>query len=140
MSTLTAEAENSAAGAIRAQAALLASFLLLAIAGWFLGRWPATRWAAVVAAVIVLGAIAVGVFSPGKLARAAETGTTAEGHGGWEPWSAEAVSRYQAQGRPVLVDFTASWCLSCQVNERVALEQPSVQKAFQRSEEHTSEL
>jgi thiol:disulfide interchange protein len=31
----------------------------------------------------------------------------------------------------VLVDFTASWCLSCQVNERVALEQPSVQKAFQ---------
>jgi thiol:disulfide interchange protein DsbD len=33
----------------------------------------------------------------------------------------------------VLVDFTASWCLSCQVNERVALEQPSVQKAFQDS-------
>jgi thiol:disulfide interchange protein DsbD len=41
------------------------------------------------------------------------------------------VSRYQAQGRPVFVDFTASWCLSCQVNERVALGQPSVQKAFQ---------
>jgi thiol:disulfide interchange protein DsbD len=31
----------------------------------------------------------------------------------------------------VLVDFTASWCLSCQVNERVALDQPTVQKAFQ---------
>jgi thiol:disulfide interchange protein DsbD len=30
-----------------------------------------------------------------------------------------------------MVDFTASWCLSCQVNERVALNQPSVQKAFQ---------
>jgi thiol:disulfide interchange protein DsbD len=30
-----------------------------------------------------------------------------------------------------MVDFTASWCLSCQVNERVALDQPSVQKAFQ---------
>jgi len=29
------------------------------------------------------------------------------------------------------VDFTASWCLSCQVNERVALGQPEVQKAFQ---------
>ena len=27
-------------------------------------------------------------------------------------------------GRPVFVDFTASWCLSCQVNERVAFEQP----------------
>jgi thiol:disulfide interchange protein DsbD len=33
----------------------------------------------------------------------------------------------------VFVDFTASWCLSCQVNERVALTQPSVQQAFQSS-------
>ena len=31
---------------------------------------------------------------------------------------------------PVFVDFTAKWCLSCQVNERVALGQPEVQKAF----------
>jgi thiol:disulfide interchange protein len=31
----------------------------------------------------------------------------------------------------VFVDFTASWCLSCQVNERVALQQPQVQQAFQ---------
>ena len=30
----------------------------------------------------------------------------------------------------MFVDFTASWCLSCQVNERVALEQPEVRKAF----------
>jgi len=111
--------------------ALLANFLLLAIAGWFLGRWPATRWATVVAALIVLGAVAVGVLAPGKLAHAPETGATAASQGVWEPWSAQAVARYQAQGRPVLVDFTASWCLSCQVNERVALEQPSVQKAFQ---------
>jgi len=111
--------------------ALLANFLLLAIAGWFLGRWPATRWATVVAALIVLGAVAVSVLAPGKLAHAPETGATAASQGVWEPWSAQAVARYQAQGRPVLVDFTASWCLSCQVNERVALEQPSVQKAFQ---------
>jgi thiol:disulfide interchange protein DsbD len=48
----------------------------------------------------------------------------------WEPWSEEAVARYQAQDLPVFVDFTASWCLSCQVNERVALEQPEVRKAF----------
>ncbi|MGO9437992.1 MAG: thioredoxin family protein, partial [Terracidiphilus sp.] len=51
-------------------------------------------------------------------------------HGAWEPWSAETVARYRSQGRPVFVDFTASWCLSCQVNERVALSQPEVQKAF----------
>jgi thiol:disulfide interchange protein len=51
----------------------------------------------------------------------------------WEPWSEQKIAQYQAQGNPVFVDFTASWCLSCQVNERVALERPEVRKAF---EEH----
>ena len=112
--------------------ALLPSFLLLAIAGWFLGRWPARRWASLVASLIVLAAVAVSALAPGRLARASEEATTtAQASGVWQPWSAEAVARYQAQGRPVMVDFTASWCLSCQVNERVALNQPSVQKAFQ---------
>jgi thiol:disulfide interchange protein DsbD len=31
------------------------------------------------------------------------------------------------------VDFTASWCLSCQVNEHVALNQPEVEKAFREA-------
>jgi thiol:disulfide interchange protein DsbD len=110
--------------------ALLANFLLLAIAGWFLGRWPGRRWAAVVASLVVLSVVALGILAPGKLAHAAASSAADDRSAGWEPWSAEAVARYHAQGRPVLVDFTASWCLSCQVNERVALEQPSVQKAF----------
>ncbi len=110
--------------------ALLVSFLLLAIAGWFLGRWPARRWASIVAALIVLTVVAFGIWAPRRLAVAAETSTASETQSAWEPWSAEAVSRYQAQGRPVFVDFTAKWCLSCQVNERVALSQPQVQKAF----------
>jgi thiol:disulfide interchange protein DsbD len=109
---------------------LLGSFLMLAIAGWFLGRWPAKRWSTVVAALIVLVVIAASVVAPKKLEAAPETSTTTETHAGWEQWSADAVSRYQAQGRPVFVDFTASWCLSCQVNERVALQQPQVQQAF----------
>jgi thiol:disulfide interchange protein DsbD len=111
--------------------ALLASFVLLAIAGWFLGHWPAQRWAEVVAGVIVLAVIALSALAPGKLAAAPESQKAGpQVQGQWEPWSEAAVSRYQAQGRPVFVDFTASWCLSCQVNERVALGQPSVQKAF----------
>ncbi len=111
-------------------AALLVSFLLLAIAGWFLGRWPAERWAALVAAVIVMGGVVICALAPGKLAEAAGSSAAMQTHGQWEPWSPEAVSRYQAEGRPVFVDFTASWCLSCQVNERVVLGQPEVQKAF----------
>jgi thiol:disulfide interchange protein DsbD len=119
-------------------AALLASFLLLAIAGWFLGRWPARRWATVVAGLILLGVVGLAVFgqrlvgeSAGKTDQTGKTNLDTVAAGGWEPWSAEAVSRYLALGRPVFVDFTASWCLSCQVNERVALGQPSVQRAFQ---------
>jgi thiol:disulfide interchange protein DsbD len=111
-------------------AALLVSWLLLAMAGWFLGRWPAKRWATAVAALIVLGAVAVSAVAPGRLAVTASKASAPAAQGGWEPWSAEAVSRYQSHGRPVFVDFTASWCLSCQVNERVALNQPAVQKAF----------
>ena len=116
-----------------ALAALLGSFLLLAIAGWFLGRWPARRWSTVVAALILLGVIALAVFGQrlaGNAGGAGKSAMDSTAAGGWEPWSAEAVSRYQAQGRPVFVDFTASWCLSCQVNERVALNQPEVQRAF----------
>jgi thiol:disulfide interchange protein DsbD len=112
-------------------AALLASFLLLAIAGWFLGRWPAKRWAAVVAAAILLGAVALCVLAPKELATASETLSPPEMNGAWQPWSQEAQSRALAAGQPVFVDFTASWCLSCQVNERVALDQPEVLKAFQ---------
>jgi thiol:disulfide interchange protein/DsbC/DsbD-like thiol-disulfide interchange protein len=114
-------------------AALLASFLLLAIAGWFLGRWPAKRWSAAVAALILIGVIVVSVVAPGRLIVASEMQTSATTHDRWEPWSAETVSRYQAQGRPVFVDFTASWCLSCQVNEHVALNQPEVEKAFREA-------
>ncbi|MGA2352809.1 MAG: thioredoxin family protein [Terracidiphilus sp.] len=109
-------------------AALLASFLMLAIAGWFLGRWPARRWATTVAALILLGVIAIAVVAPQKFAVASQALPDA---GVWQPWSQAAVSRSLAAGQPVFVDFTASWCLSCQVNERVALSQPEVEQAFQ---------
>jgi thiol:disulfide interchange protein DsbD len=109
-------------------AALLAGFLLIAIAGWFLGRWPAQRWSTILAALILAGFIALSTWAPKALA-IASTPSTSQEHA-WQPWSAETVARYQSQGRPVFVDFTASWCLSCQVNERVALTTPEVRKAF----------
>ncbi|MGO9777163.1 MAG: protein-disulfide reductase DsbD family protein [Terracidiphilus sp.] len=119
-------------------AALLASFLLLAIAGWFLGRWSAKRWSTAVAALILLGVIALAVCGQRLVGDAREsmgatgnTGLASAAAGAWEPWSPQLLEAYQAQGRPVFVDFTAAWCLSCQVNERVALNQPEVKQAFQ---------
>jgi len=44
----------------------------------------------------------------------------------WQRWSPEAVARARAQGRAVLVDFTAKWCLTCQANKQFALEVPAV--------------
>jgi thiol:disulfide interchange protein DsbD len=118
-------------------AALLASLLLLAIAGWFLGRWPAKRWATVVASLLVVFVVAAFVVAPRKLATAPEfapglplsEGATARS-ATWQAWTADAVNRALAAGQPVFVDFTASWCLSCQVNERVALDRPEVMQAF----------
>ncbi|GGX51081.1 protein-disulfide reductase DsbD family protein [Saccharospirillum salsuginis] len=39
----------------------------------------------------------------------------------WEPYDAQLVDRYRAQGEPVFLDVTAAWCITCKVNERVAL-------------------
>src|SRR5438093_7119033 len=44
----------------------------------------------------------------------------------WEPWSAAAVEKARSEGRPVLVDFTASWCWTCQANKKTSIEIASV--------------
>jgi thiol:disulfide interchange protein/DsbC/DsbD-like thiol-disulfide interchange protein len=46
----------------------------------------------------------------------------------WQPWSAAAVKAAQAEGRPVLVDFTADWCVTCQANKKTSLEISSVRQ------------
>jgi thiol:disulfide interchange protein len=46
----------------------------------------------------------------------------------WQQWSPQAVTEARAKGRPVLVDFTAKWCPTCNTLVKPALEKPSVQK------------
>ena len=46
----------------------------------------------------------------------------------WEPFSPDAVSRYRATGRPVFVDFTAAWCVSCKVNESLVFSSEEVRQ------------
>ena len=48
----------------------------------------------------------------------------------WRPWSEAAVRDALAAGRPVFVDFTAAWCVSCQANKKLVLETARVQQAF----------
>ncbi len=50
----------------------------------------------------------------------------------WQKWSPEAVANARAAGRPVIVDFTADWCVTCKYNKLVALDTAEVREALQR--------
>jgi thiol:disulfide interchange protein DsbD len=58
------------------------------------------------------------------------TGSLKESSNGidWQRWSPEAVAKARSEGKPVLVDFTADWCLTCQVNKKTSIEISSVRK------------
>jgi thiol:disulfide interchange protein DsbD len=111
---------------------LLSALLLVTAAGWMVGRWQRTELKSGIVARIVslaMWAGAIGLVARGTAQEAPPLAMT----GGWLPFSQEEVERTVAQGRPVFVDFTAAWCLTCQVNERVVLGTETVQGAFQDS-------
>lgn len=113
--------------------ALLAGLVLIAMAAWMYGRWEHSpgMWRAAVAGI--LAAAGVAVAWPGPASAPAPASSPAAARAGelpWQEWSPEKVAALTAEGRTVFVDFTAAWCVTCQVNKRLALHNSAVVREF----------
>ena len=81
------------------------------------------------AAALALAVSAALMASP-PTASASTTAPSSGAGPAAEPWSPERLAALRAEGRPVFVDFTAAWCVTCQVNEKIALSGGKVGEAF----------
>jgi len=104
---------------VDAVARLLAGLTLIAAALWLMGRWRAsteTGKRATMIAALVLAVVGCLFAWPGN--KTAEA-VADEVSGPWKRWSPAALASARAEGRAVFVDFTAAWCVTCQVNKLV---------------------
>src|ERR1700758_5354282 len=116
---------------VDALALVLAALVALGLAGWAAGQaqrgargfgWVGTA-AALLAAATLIGATQRPAL---PLTRASTLQSDANG---WSEWSPAALDRALARG-PVLVDFTAAWCVTCKANEHLVLRSGQVAAAL----------
>jgi thiol:disulfide interchange protein len=116
--------------------------VVVALAAWVFGQFYQRGRSRRGLALILACAIALSGYAAileGQLQwRKPETGNTRAAVNqkgpdakGWRAWSPEAVAEARAAGKPVLVDFTAKWCLTCNTIVKPALESSSVRKKLE---------
>ena len=122
-----------------AMAALLAAAVVLALAAWLYGAAQRAQISGKRPVVVyVLSALALAAaiaFTVGgvQAGAAPAQGAATSANLPEQPFSTQRLADLRSQGKPVFVDFTAAWCITCQVNERTSLTTPEVTRAFART-------
>lgn len=81
-------------------------------------------------AAIMLAAGVVAVVSNARPLPPERPGNATVSTDAWHPFTRARFDSLQQAGRVVFVDYSAAWCLSCQVNERLVLDTDAMQQAF----------
>ncbi|OQP33336.1 protein-disulfide reductase DsbD family protein [Pantoea latae] len=121
-----------------ALAAILGCCLLLSFAAWLYGMAQKRRmmgqrhWVLHLATAVFVLLIVPPLLNLKSAAPAAEEAESAEAAAAvaWTPQNVDAI---KGQGKPILVNFTASWCITCQVNDRTSLSTQAVKSAMART-------
>lgn len=122
-----------------ALAAILACCLLLSFAAWLYGmaqkrRMMGQRHVVMhVATAFFLALVVVPLLNLNSVARAPAETESALQPAATVAWSPQNVDAIKGQGKPILVNFTASWCITCQVNDRTSLSTQAVKAAMART-------
>jgi len=122
-----------------ALARILVAAIVLALAAWLAGA--AQRRAAAggrpralggAAAALAAAALAGVVWPAYAETPAVGASATASAEAASEAYSPERLAALRAEGRPVFVNYTAAWCVSCQVNDRVVISTKPVVEAMKK--------
>jgi thiol:disulfide interchange protein/DsbC/DsbD-like thiol-disulfide interchange protein len=109
---------------------VLAGAILLGFGIWLATRIGSSLPGKIIAGLVILFAfLAPSIATAGIKAPPSGEGSLAAEVGA-EPWSEARVAELRAEGRVIFVDFTARWCVTCQVNKRIAIDSDKARKAF----------
>jgi thiol:disulfide interchange protein/DsbC/DsbD-like thiol-disulfide interchange protein len=114
--------------------AALAGAILVALAAWAYQKSKSSSAGGRVTALVTATlSVLLAIILPMRfadVAAASSSVSAGQAGDGWQPYDAARVAALRAAGRPLLVNFTASWCLTCLVNERNAFADSAVQTVF----------